>query len=277
MLDRLRYLFSSPLAQLERPRAFWRFFPWALAAAASISVGLAAYFYQPYLGVAVVGHWAFQLAVLAILPTTSALCFLTERSRGSLESLVLTPEDRLRLVLSRLWRLVRPWMGAMVLLLPVYWIVSTPSLRVHPFGPFEWLLLAPQPVVYSQDKIFFDSWSGIGGGAFHSIDVHVVYFFTMIHDLLMVIFVAASGLMIGVRFRGVWQGLALSYLLGPVLLATLCRADLWLFKLAPTMFQEPTSYAAWLNSLSVLEFLFLLVLPVLMIRGARRGLDREKT
>jgi hypothetical protein len=81
--------------------------------------------------------------------------------------------------------------------------------------------------------------------------------------------------MIGIRFRGIWQVLTLSYLLGPVLLGTLYRADIWLFfLLARNPWNKPTSYAVWLNALSGLELLLLIILPVLAIRWTIRALDR---
>lgn len=280
MLDRLRYLLSSPLAQPERLGVIRRFLPWSLAAAISVLVWLAFCDDRQYRSVAIFGHLGFQLAFLSVVPAASALCFLAERSRGSLESLLLTPEDRLRLVVSRLWRVVRPWMGAMLLLLPVYVTLSVPLVESHDgWADPHAYLIAPQPVVYSTKKGWLRPRDASGMDlepmALFGAKAHVVHPFAIVHDLLLLLYVAAFGLAVGIRFHGTWQALTLSYLFGPVLLGTVYRADLWLFfHRIRDSWGSLTPYAVWLNVISGLELLALVILPVLAIRGAARCLDK---
>jgi hypothetical protein len=232
-----------PLARFPGRRRLWsRFFP-EICALAVYALGAAIFLvpavYWDYLVLgrsasrkameaASLTYWAAAV-ILVFGPLIQSLnAWHRERSRGTAEALVLTPMDHGALVMGRYWHILLPWLRFMLWMLPLY------------------LCLAVHPVMERIDRGNSSSWM-LGGiyalGSKGLFGTMVVATASPPEDLsLLGLFLAAARWLVDVvalwlasslgfhlsaraRSRG---GLAVAYVLLPLLLGTVACLNDWL-------------------------------------------------
>jgi hypothetical protein len=162
--------------------------------------------------------WAYALAsaIIVLIPlSTMTATWISERSRATLDGLLLTPQDHGAVAVGRFLHLLLPWVRFMCWMLPLYSGLAGSGFFFEAGRHGSERLLVGSAAATGCKPLLATLLIEIGGGGSWSASGFVLAGLRWVTDLLGVLAMAALGCHVGARVRGVGSGLLIAWLIVP--------------------------------------------------------------
>jgi len=304
VIRRIRELMATPFARPPGRRGLWaRFAPewcagliYLTAAVIVVSSGhrlltvkhyefstAAADVLQVSAGV---GYTLFGIVILFLPMIAAASTLAAERSRGTMEALVLTPIEGRRICLGRLLCVAGPWLRLFLWVLPIYIVIAgsqavgeqverrdkwasvhspameeRPAIDVRDHAGWRWAVGAFIPNVFMGPRT-----AEVG----HRRDSHLCWTpsgailtaVRFLNDLSIFLFVSAGAYLCSLWFRSLAGALVAAWLLAWGALATVLAADIWGIVAIALMYRF--DWLEYAKSDRLRDFYYMIAAPSLM-------------